>query len=167
VSLVGVSNEVSTSALKSKEDTDDEQEENDALDDSVEILCFSFNPLFKLDSCNKITMLHKPSFMFILALFSTRRDSYKRMNRRNERIKYLSKIQGQNKVLTVAICCRCCMLSESLSKLPSSKCKLPMESKNIKIKIKSQQSYPHGLDANSNTRFTSSISKVSICWVLR
>jgi hypothetical protein len=55
VSLVGVSNEVSTSALKSKEDTDDEQEENDALDDSVEILCFSFSPLFKLDSCNELT----------------------------------------------------------------------------------------------------------------
>jgi hypothetical protein len=86
VSLVGVSNEVSTSALKSKEDTDDEQEENDALDDSVEILCFSFSPLFKLDSCNKLTMLHKPSFMYILALFSIRLDSYKCMNQRYERV---------------------------------------------------------------------------------
>jgi hypothetical protein len=95
VSLVGVSNEVSTSALKSKEDTDDEQEENDALDDSVEILCFSFSPLFKLDSCNELTMLHKPSFMYIfLHFFSMRLDSYKCMNQRNERIKYLSKNSG-------------------------------------------------------------------------
>ena len=57
-SLEGVSGKrirsyvASASALQSREDTDDEQEENDALDDSVEILCLSFTPLFKLVSCN-------------------------------------------------------------------------------------------------------------------
>lgn len=62
MSLEGVSKEVSTSALKSKEDNDDEQDENDALDDSVEILRFSFRPVFKLVSYNELTILHKPNF---------------------------------------------------------------------------------------------------------
>lgn len=47
--------------------------------------------------------------------------------------KKLSKNQAKNIVLTVADC-RWCMLLESLSKLPSLKCKLPMESRNIKSK---------------------------------
>lgn len=39
--------------LQSKEDKEDEQEEEkDGLDDSVEILCFSFKLLFKFISCD-------------------------------------------------------------------------------------------------------------------
>jgi hypothetical protein len=32
---------------------DEQEDEKDALDDSVEILCFSFKFLFKLMSCNQ------------------------------------------------------------------------------------------------------------------